>query len=216
MVVTVVLAVVAAGGAVIAGPSGAAAVPADAVTAPVTRAPVRAPERLDGAALFKGLYFGLGPAATRYPKLVLFKAELTPDAAVELDNLLAGIEKLEPGFYDRYATAMYSGDHVEIQIANQDVARLFRSAFLAQYPEAAAVDPGDASGMCTVLNVAVVANFAIALAVAVVEIAAVAVEIILYSANWTWKETMPNVAGAGSKLTFEQWVDTVARTLPTR
>jgi SdpC family antimicrobial peptide len=212
-VAMVVALAIAATAGFVALSSGAGAAPdAVAVQPSVAESSDDGPERFDGASLMRGLYFGLGPVAQEYSQLVMVQVE-GEEHAPTVDLLLADVEQLEPGFFDRYAAAMYSGNQVEIQYANEDAARLLHTAATARYPDMETTEVGDGRGMC--INIALVVNAAVVVnaAAAVNIFAAWAVSIYRHVQFWAASPREPESQPGG--LTYERWVDEVAATLST-
>jgi SdpC family antimicrobial peptide len=189
------LAVVAAGMPAVAGASASAATPRSVVASPAAQVSA---ERFDGATLLKGLFFGVGPAATRYPKLVV--ARVTAGDAALLDRLIADAQAREAGFLDRFASGMYSGNHVDIQSAANDAGRLLTSVAesWAGAAEGTAPPGTDHRGLCFAINLVLAINIHVAVN------AFVAIALVYFV---TFEPVHPR------GLTMEQWVDSVARTL---
>jgi SdpC family antimicrobial peptide len=207
--VVVVMAMVAAGGLNAAGPSASAARPESSADSAVAKTTPSRPKGYDGATLLKGLFFGLGPAAVRHPDLVLARVE-GAEAATRVDAMIAEAERREPGFLGRFSTAMYSGNHVDIQLAAEDAGRSLGDAAKARYGTESAPEP-DGTGTCVTVNLAVAVNVTLAFNFAA--FAAVAV----YTAFAMWASVYFDPSGpspdVSRDLAAERWVDAVAGTL---
>jgi SdpC family antimicrobial peptide len=204
--VTMAMSLVATVGLAAAGkPATASTPPVGSVITAKPTAPA-ASVRFDGATLLKGLFFGLGPAAARYPDLRLARVEVPAEVAARLDLVTADIEARDPGYFARFANAMYSGDHLEIQAAAEDAGSRFRAAAQDRYGTPSATPDG--RGTCAAINLVAVANLAVVLNV-VAAIVAVGAGLLILVRN------IGMVPGSGQpqSLSAEQWVDNVASTL---
>lgn len=177
-----------------------------AVTTP-QRAAGATTVRYDGDTLIRGVFFGLGPAAQQYPKLVLGAiAEPGRNAAI-IPRLFTAAEQTAPGFRERFASAMYSRDRVRIQRTVLDTGDILFAALLALYPdlEDDLTAAGGTQGTATllwILNVIAVAAQAAAAAQAVV--------VVEFVAFWFKDPSAPK----DNQLRLERWTDLVATTLP--
>ncbi|GIG92217.1 hypothetical protein [Plantactinospora endophytica] len=202
-----VLSVTAAGSMVVVGPSPAAAQRPAASAVTVTEKPAKEVP-VDPAALLKGLVFGVGPAAERYPDLALTSVPATPENIAAIDRLLADGEKVEPGFVDRFAAAMRSGDHVEIQLGLEDAGDVI--ARVVEVEARAQMQDGTGTGQCAAITLAVniqtAVNITTAIAVLIINwIAVINIQYMMMSP--------PVDSSEVRTLPVEKWVDAVARTL---
>jgi SdpC family antimicrobial peptide len=89
-----------------------------------------------GQEIFVGLFFGEGEVGGKLPELwegeSLSSKAATPAEARDLEafeaRIVADLERSEPGFLDRFGTAMQSGDHVLIaETLNKDRDLIFKA-----------------------------------------------------------------------------------------
>jgi SdpC family antimicrobial peptide len=87
------------------------------------------PQVLSGRELYKGLFFGVGPAARHFQEIwqrpefqaLLAKPEMRQQLELAAERLSARIEAEDPAFFDRLARDLRSRDHLTIN-------RLFTAA----------------------------------------------------------------------------------------
>ena len=79
-----------------------------------------------GKELFRGVLFGQGAVADALPE-VWERAELrqmhtapTTEALAAIDGIVSKLDATYPGYFDRFASDMQSGDHVQIRSTLQD------------------------------------------------------------------------------------------------
>lgn len=101
--------------------------------------------KYSGEEILRGLVFGQGPVADLFPELINRQAiddhvsAMTPEARAayytqvektrtQFDALLAEIEQDDPAFLDRFAAAMQSGNHIEIERALEAIQKQWVSA----------------------------------------------------------------------------------------
>ncbi|GGM55598.1 hypothetical protein GCM10011608_45590 [Micromonospora sonchi] len=198
----VVLSVTAAGSMVAVGPSTAAAQRPAAAIVTVAAKPA------DSATLLKGLVFGVGPVAQKHPDLALTSVPATPENVAAIDRLLADGEKVDPGFVDRFATAMRSGDHVEIQLGLEDVGDVI--ARVVETEARAQMADGTGSGQCAAVMLAVTIQTAVNITTAIAVLVINWISVI----NIQYMMLAPPVGSSAVRtLSAEKWVDAVARTL---
>lgn len=107
-------------------------------------ADVQPAKRFDGKTLFKGMFLGVGPAASAFPEVWqhpmvvsrLKEAKQTPEEVERhSEKLLARIEKLDPTFFERLGRDIQSGDHVAIQAMLAETRQTLRTAMEQQKKE---------------------------------------------------------------------------------
>jgi hypothetical protein len=87
--------------------------------------PVPSTETYGGEALLWGLFFGVGPVAEQYPKLVRTDIEETPERLDAVAGAIAEVETRAPGFLDRFESAVYGGDSAVLaEVATESVRML--------------------------------------------------------------------------------------------
>jgi SdpC family antimicrobial peptide len=183
---------VAAGIPVVAGSASASPFQGGVAASPAAEV---AQNRFDGATLLKGLFFGMGPAAARYPDLVRARVNTTAGHVAAVDRLVADAEAREPGFLNRFATGMYSGNHVDIQSVTREAGRLLVSG-----AEAAEGMPSN-SQYDVVIDIDFVWTSVVAY-----DIVVVVIHVFTITPTGSMTDVASGVAG-------EQWVDSVALTL---
>lgn len=193
-------------------PGYAASANAAPVGAPIQAAAVR----YDGETIFRGLAFGQGPVARLFPELASAPA-LSPEQAAAVDAIVAQMRAFDPGFFDRFAAAMY-GSRVRVRAALESANELGKRSILAinaRYSSAAA---SSEQGQCLVFPLVVVAVLAVAGAVVVVAagavalVAAGAVAVVLWVWLWFWWANTPAEAEQAS-LARDIWSDNIVRTM---
>jgi SdpC family antimicrobial peptide len=99
-------------------------------------------QKYDGKALLLGFFFGVGPVAEEYPKLVLTQIDETPEKLDAIADSIAKAEARSPGFLAAFGSAMYSGDiDVIAEAATEAVARLVRVSVKIEGTGAGVFDP---------------------------------------------------------------------------
>ncbi|BCB89604.1 hypothetical protein [Phytohabitans suffuscus] len=156
--------------------------------------------RFDGQVLVDGLFFGLGPAADAFPKLVLTEVEQTPRNQELLKELYAEVEQDQPGAFDKFASAMYSGDRLLIRDVAGQTAGLLQETLLKINPPGTRADDGGAVGLC------------VAVATVAIWITAV-VQVLLLVEFWIEIPVQSAISDREAELRFERWIDDVATTL---
>lgn len=72
----------------------------------------------DGEELFRGIYWGQGPAAAQIEAVGTVRAEAMPkEVLVLIDRSVKHIQTSEPTFFDEFAEVLYSGNHREVSEA---------------------------------------------------------------------------------------------------
>jgi SdpC family antimicrobial peptide len=107
-----------------------------------TRSPTEAVARqaaLSGEDMFRGVFFGQGPAAALLPELWKGKsiedraqtAERAAQVRALQEELVARIAEKDPAFFGQFASTVRSGSHVAVERALQQAATLLRGELLA-------------------------------------------------------------------------------------
>jgi SdpC family antimicrobial peptide len=73
--------------------------------------------RLDGAALFRGIYFGDGTVGARLPEIHAHRLAAAPAVIAARAHLVEQIASTDPRFFGSFATAITSGDHLRVKAA---------------------------------------------------------------------------------------------------
>jgi SdpC family antimicrobial peptide len=133
----------------------------------------------DGETLFRGLVFGEGEVAKAFPEIWGGKKIDDPswtaeqrDAVVKVKTeLIADMRTADPGFFDRYAGALQSGDHLRIERMLDESGKLFRQVADSRITTSQSGNRGSATGTCIVdvlfvvvalfINVAAGLNFVV-------------------------------------------------------
>jgi SdpC family antimicrobial peptide len=174
-----------------------------ATTAPAASAPVI---RYDGETLFRGLFFRQGPIGQNLPDLAIAPAAPTGDGITAVDTLIAQMRKSDPGFFDRFATGIQSGNRLKILAAVKDAQAVFDNALVTAY-HAVKVAKGGQIGYCVfgpilLAVAAVVVLVYLGAGVVVLAVAAAAVVV--------WVYYYAPAADAASRLKLEKWVNQIA------
>jgi hypothetical protein len=114
----------------------AASVALSAAMPPALAQPARADTvtpRYDAETLVRGLFFGIGPVAQRYPRLVLGDPDPGADTGL-VPVLLAEAQRQSPGYGQPLAVAISSGDRVLASRAAGDTIAVLQRAIEALYP----------------------------------------------------------------------------------
>jgi len=97
---------------------------------------------LDGETLFTGIFFGQGDVALAFPEIwnrneFAQARKLTPSQRASVDELTRALGAAHPGFFDRFATEIQSGDHLRARAVlvegAADVASLLTGTDLGSY-----------------------------------------------------------------------------------
>lgn len=100
---------------------------------------VAAAPALSGEQIFRGVFFGQGPAAALLPELWKGKSveerAQTPERVARVralqNEVVAQIADKDPAFFERFGATVRAGNHVAVERALQDAARLLRDELLA-------------------------------------------------------------------------------------
>jgi SdpC family antimicrobial peptide len=82
-------------------------------------------QQLDGKTIFQGIFFGQGDVAAMFPEVwqrpeYRSAQHLTPTQSAKLGELTRTIDAQHPGFFDRFANEVKSGDHLRVRAALQE------------------------------------------------------------------------------------------------
>lgn len=94
----------------------------------------------DGETLFRGLIFGVGPAASEFPE-IWDRAETrcsdpfrTSSGAVRIqETVMARVRVDDPQFFQTFGSQMRSGDHLRVRAALEQASSLTRSAVSREF-----------------------------------------------------------------------------------
>jgi SdpC family antimicrobial peptide len=170
-----------AGALIVAG----SAVPAGGAARSEGAAAEAAAPRFDGPTIFRGLYFGVGPAADLIPEQS-DGLKTVPEVASIQRSVEARIARIDPGFFVRFGREMQSGDPVRVSRALEDSALLLKDALTAE-AEAAGLDMNQLRAVTT-------GQFAMG-------VAAVAAAVVVVVVNWFWFWNLFGQSSAPSSLT---------------
>jgi SdpC family antimicrobial peptide len=112
----------------------------------------------DGETLFRGLIFGEGEVAQAFPEIWGGKKIDDPswtaeqrEAVVKTKALLiSDMRTADPGFFDRYAAALQSGDRLRIERMLDESGKLFRQVADSRITTSQSGNSGSASGTCII------------------------------------------------------------------
>ncbi|QYC40436.1 hypothetical protein Nocox_14100 [Nonomuraea coxensis DSM 45129] len=117
------LAVVAAGAVPVNAAGAAPAGPAAAVSQ----------HGYDGKTVYRGLILGIGPVAEKFPEIGRPAGGVSPVQAQFADQLIAAVEKQDPGFFTTFGQDMASGDRVRIDRAFTSAQNVTRAAMAERF-----------------------------------------------------------------------------------
>lgn len=180
--------------------------------------PTPGPDRkLDGETLFRGLYFGQGPAARYFPEIwknprvieALKNADMS--RSIEGQNLFMDFLRQEDAtVFTRFGEDMQSGDQIRVRDAMVSLGHRMRTIATERMgmDERTIGAPSGVNGQCVVLAVVVAVVVAVAVA------AAVAIVVYLYIDLWGPDVEHPDLQQTyGSRLERDMWVDTLTHRL---
>jgi SdpC family antimicrobial peptide len=160
----------------------------------------------DGETLFRGLFFGSGPVAAKIPTVGKVAPYFPSDYRNLENQIIKNIQGKDPGFFDRFAKEIQSGDRVRIaaaiKSANQvnrdallEVTKSSKTAFASQVRASrAGAQPSPTSTPEPNKDVAII--------------------VILYVPVFTSAVTAKLPPNLEKGLTFERYVDEIARGVP--
>ena len=171
---------------------------------------------LDGETLFRGLYFGQGPAARYFPEIwtnprvveLLKNADMAKSIQAQ-NQFMELLRQDDATIFTRFGEEMQSGDQVRVRDTLVDLGERMRKMAterMGMEPEVVGGMPG-VHGQCVVLAVVVAVVVAVAVAVAV------AVYVYLYI-DFYGPSIQKQVIDEGtSHLERDMWIDSVTHRL---
>jgi SdpC family antimicrobial peptide len=188
------------------GSTGDGAAPAQATTPPAAAA-------FDGSEIFTGLLLGHGPAAERFPELVIGRIaaeDATPaDVAEAVTQITDGVAEIDPSFFGTFRVEVTSGDRVRVDRALRSGQEVL-AAVLTEHLGGSRSATDDQRGTC--FFILVVAVLVAVVTVATVADVGAAVHIqVTVSVTVTWDPFKP--APPDRQLDYERWVDAAAEAL---
>jgi cannibalism toxin, SdpC family len=177
-----------------------------------------------GETVFRGLFFGTGPIAKKFPEIwedpmllhyneaLNNKPELVRKLNELRNKLVKRIAKKDPDFFQRFGEDIQSGDHLIVQAAVEDASTRLVEAMSAELgfdvtnPEAIPTNSADSKCVFVIVGVVVAA--------AVVAAAALATVVFVYTVV-TEVKFAPMLVEPDEKarLQTEMWVDLIANRL---
>ncbi|WP_310549844.1 sporulation delaying protein family toxin [Paenibacillus glufosinatiresistens] len=125
-------------------------------------------EAYSGEDLFRGLFFVQGEVAKQLSSEIythdLYQTANTKEAVGQVDKIVANVEKLEPGYFNRLKGAVDSKNPLELERALGKGSELIYSALKSDGVNVTSIDSkqlGYASGQCAVAAVVFVAGLAV-------------------------------------------------------
>jgi len=184
-------------------------------------APAAPALRYDGETLYRGLFYGSGPAAKLFPeiwessglKAIRQRIPVTAEAEAKktaiLNAIVARIRWADATFFDHLAVELQSGDHVRIQESLDLASRLTRDAIKSETDSIKQRD--DLRQMASQDFAVLIATVVVALAVVVVDVVAIEGAVVVLLMVEFWEDGMR--AESSSALKREVWVNLVAERL---
>jgi SdpC family antimicrobial peptide len=174
---------------------------------------------LSGEEVFRGLVFHEGPVAAQLPEVwrQVPPRQLTPEQqearARRKDAVVADIRQADPTFFDRFGADIQSGDHLRIEQALDESAKLVKQA--AQKLAPAAPTAGDRQGTCCVVlvcGVVTMLDYGVWIDYGAIA-AVIADEAYAYAESYDYNDGDGESAWAGTQLGRDQVVDMIATRL---
>lgn len=183
--------------------SGGPSFAAGFATQPVSASSAKATS-YDGEAVFRGLFFGQGAVAAKFPQLADAQASPPAELNQSIDTLVTQMSATDPAFFDQFGAALTSGKRQRIAKGLESAQDLMAQVVSDRGASMSPDNGGDCIWAFAVAVVTLAAAGNVAYAVNAVSTGNVA-----WNVNWFW--SAPN--DANTRLQQEQWVNEIAETL---